>query len=121
MKVIGLYDLKNVFGQIYSMVKAAALKKRYVLFEYSGPDFSKEELKRAIYSEALKFFGEYGLSYAALKLMEYDQVKKRGILRCERSHLEKVLGFLALVDSLDSKPARLIALKSSGTMKSLAP
>ena len=102
------------------MVKAAALKKRYVLFEYSGPSLSTEELKRAIYSEALKFFGEYGLSFAALKLVEYDQEKKEGILRCERSYLEKVLGFMALVDSLDSRPARLKALKSSGTIKSLS-
>ena len=103
------------------MVKAGALKKRYILFRMEGPGIDELKLKHALYSEALKFFGEYGLSFAALKLIEYDPKTQCGILRCERSHLEKVLGFLALVDSLDSKPVRLKALKSSGTIKSLAP
>ena len=101
------------------MVKAAAMRKRYILFEFAGPDLSEEELKFAIGGESLKFFGELGLSYAAIKLMEYDLKTKRGILRCERSYLDKVLGFLALVSALDSKPSRLKALKSSGTIASL--
>ncbi len=101
------------------MVKAAAMRKRYILFEFVGPDLSEEELKFAIGGESLKFFGELGLSYAAIKLMEYDIKTKRGILRCERSYLDKVLGFLALVSSLESKPARLKTLKSSGTIASL--
>ena len=101
------------------MVKAAAMRKRYVLFEYSGPELQEEELKRALGSEALKFFGELGMSYAAFKLLEYDAGTKRGMIRCERSYLEKVLGFLALVSSLDSKPTRLKTIKSSGTIESL--
>jgi RNase P/RNase MRP subunit POP5 len=78
-----------------------------------------ESLKKAIYSEALRFFGEFGLSHVALKLMEFDAGKKIGILRCERTHLEEVLGFLALIDSLDGKSARLISKKSSGTIAGL--
>ncbi len=101
------------------MVKAAALKKRYISFELRGPDMNEETIKRAIYTEALKFFGEFGLSYAALKLVKYDQTKKIGIVRCERSYFDKVLGFLALVSSLEGSSARLVALKSSGTLKSL--
>ena len=100
------------------MVKAASLKKRYILFEFSGPEMDEEQLKRALYAEALKFFGEYGLSYAALKLLSFDKSKKTGIVRCERDYLDKVLGFLALLSSLDGSSARLIALKSSGTLKS---
>lgn len=101
------------------MVKAGALKKRYIKFLLQGPDADKESVKRAIYSEALRFFGEYGLSEAALKLVEYEEKGKTGILRCKRDYLDKVLGFLALVDSLSGTPSRLIALKSSGTLKSL--
>ena len=101
------------------MVKARALKKRYVLFRLQAKDMEEHALKRAIYAEALKFFGELGLSEAALKLVSYDREKKTGILRCERSHLEKVLGFLALVDSLDGSEARLVAIKSSGTIQGL--
>jgi len=101
------------------MVKAGALRKRYILFESKGTEMEEERLKQGIYAEALRFFGEYGLSSVALKLVSYDKAAKTGILRCERSHLEDVLGFLALVESLDSRPARLVAKKSSGTIRSL--
>lgn len=101
------------------MVKAGSLRKRYISFEFRGPDLDEDALKRAIYAEALRFFGEFGLSYAALKLISFDRKEKKGILRCERDYLDKVLGFLALVDSLDGVPVRLIALKSSGTLKAL--
>ena len=101
------------------MVKAGSLRKRYVSFGYLGPDLDEEALKRAIYAEALRFFGELDLSYAALKLISYDRKEMKGILRCERDYLDKVLGFLALVDSLDGAPARLIAARSSGTLKAL--
>lgn len=101
------------------MTKASALKKRYILFRYSGPERDEEGLKRALYAEALRFFGELGLSYVALKLVKYDQKSKTGILRCERGHLDRTLGFLALVNSLDGSDARLSAVRSSGTLKSL--
>lgn len=101
------------------MVKSDALRKRYVLFELKGPAFASDQLKKAIQTEALKFFGELGMSYAALKLVQFDSTTKLGILRCERDYLDKVLGFLALVSSLDGKEARLISKKSSGTIKSL--
>ena len=99
------------------MVKARALKKRYILFRYEGPAKDEESLKRALYAEALKFFGELGLSYVALKLVKFENGK--GIIRCQRSHLDKALGFLALLSSADGSEARFIALKSSGTLKSL--
>lgn len=101
------------------MTKAAALDKRYIAFELRGPDLDEKSLKHALYAEALRFFGEYGLSEAALKLVEFDPSKKRGILRCGRDYKDKVLGFLALLSSLDGTEARLVALKSSGTVKSL--
>jgi len=101
------------------MVKARALKKRYIAFEYRGADAGMDQLKRSIYAEALRFFGEYGLSSVALKLVEYLPEKRVGLLRCERGKLDEVLGFLALVSSLDGKPARLVALRSSGTIRSL--
>ncbi|MFH0884706.1 MAG: Rpp14/Pop5 family protein [Candidatus Micrarchaeota archaeon] len=101
------------------MTKARALKKRYILFEFHGRETDEEALKRSLYAEALRFFGEFGLSCAAVKLVSYDVKSKKGILRCERDYLERVLGFLALLGSLEGAEARLVALKSSGTLKSL--
>ena len=99
------------------MVKARALKKRYILFRYEGPEMDEKSFKHALYKEALRFFGELGLSYAALKLISYKD--RKGILRCERDYLDKALGFLALLSSLDGSEARFIAVKSSGTLKAL--
>ncbi len=101
------------------MVKAGSLRKRYILFKLSSPEFDEEKLKRGLYAQALRFFGEYGLSKVALKLVSCDKVKNKGILRCEREALENVLGFLALVETVDSVQTRPIALKSSGTIKGL--
>lgn len=111
--------LKKLSNSFFSMVKVGALKKRYVLFRLQGPEMEEQALKRAIYGEALKFFGESGLSEAALKLVSYDSAKKTGILRCERGYLEKVLGFLALLNSLDGSEARLVSIRSSGTIHGL--
>lgn len=101
------------------MVKADSLRKRYIIFRYVGSAADEEPLKRSLYAEALKFFGELGLSYAALKLVKFDKNRNIGIIRCQRDYLDKVLGFLALISSLDGSDARFIAVKSSGTLKSL--
>ena len=55
------------------MVKAGAMKKRYIQFKYEGPAMPADEIKRGIYNEAMKFFGELGISYAGLKLLEFDE------------------------------------------------
>ncbi len=101
------------------MAKSGSLRKRYVLFRFRGPIMDEEQLKRALYAEALRFFGELGLSHAALKLVSFDKSAQEGIIRCERGHLETVLGFLALISSLEGSDTRFIAVKSSGTLKSL--
>ena len=106
-------------NMIQPMVKAASMRKRYILFQYAGPEMPQEELKRGIYNEAMRFFGELGISYAGLKLMEYDEKTRQGILRCERSYLDKMLGFMALVSQIDRKDARIRTLKSSGTIAAL--
>ncbi len=99
------------------MVKARALRKRYILFSYEGKSIDETAFKHALYKEALKFFGEFGLSEAALKLISFDG--KAGIIRCERDYCERMSGFLALLSSMDGSDARLRVFKSSGTLKAL--
>lgn len=102
------------------MVRASALKKRYILFEIKGErELTDDEAKFGIYNEALKFFGEFGLSKISLKFIEYDKANKLAIIRCAREHYNDVLGFLALISSLNGKKARTVAKRASGTIKSL--
>jgi ribonuclease P/MRP protein subunit POP5 len=101
------------------MVKAGALRKRYVSFTVKGERFSEDEFKRGFYAEALKFFGEYGLSFVSLKLMSYNPATGAGMLRCARDKIDEVRGFLALVNAVNGKKARVVSEKTSGTIKSL--
>lgn len=96
------------------------LKKRYILFSLEG-DFGEDELSRAIYLYSLKFFGEYGLSKATIKLISLTEKggRKEGILLVNRDSLNEVLGMLALISELDRKPARLAAMRTSGTLAAL--
>lgn len=101
------------------MVAAGAMKKRYILFRLNGQNIDQSKLKNAITKEGLRFFGEFGCSEAAIKLLAFDVKSSCGVLRCRRDYMDKVLGFLALVNSLDGSSARLVSLQCSGTLKSL--
>lgn len=98
------------------MTKAGALRKRYIYFQMTGLELEESEFKKGLYERALKFFGEYGLSFVGLKLMQYDAKTADGIVRCTRDKTEEVLGFLALVNELNGRKARIISKKTSGTL-----
>ena len=98
------------------------MKKRYIACEIrfaDGKNANEDEIKRAIYKEALRFFGEYLLSFVALKLVSIDMNKKTVILRCNRDFVYETLGFLALVNSLDGRKTRMVAIGTSGTIKGI--
>ncbi len=102
------------------MYSALKLKKRYILFQTKSQEkISEEDVKSGLYSFLLKFFGEYGYSKLAYKLLQYDAGKNTGLIRCERSSLYDLLGALALIENLNGKKARAISLASSGTIKTL--
>lgn len=104
------------------MGKADALKKRYIACEVKfaeGPSASEVEIKKGIYNEALRFFGEYLLSFVALKFHAYDPSRHLVVLRCRRNFTYETLGFLALVRSLNGRKARTRARAISGTMKGI--
>ncbi len=94
------------------------MKKRYILFTLKG-DLGKDELSNGIYKYSLRFFGEQGLSTHIVRLMEFDEKKKEGILLVNRDAANSLLGMLALINEMGGKKARIIAKKTSGTIRSL--
>ena len=94
------------------------MKKRYILFSLKG-EMSKDELSNGIYKYSLKFFGEHGLSTHIIRLIEFDEKKKEGILLVNRDAANNLLGMLALINEMGGKPARILAKKTSGTIRSL--
>lgn len=95
------------------VTKARAPKRRHILVE-TKEKTTKEELTRAIYREALRFFGEYGCSFAQIKISEYKPEKNLWVITCSRDYADKVRGFFALIET-----PRVMARKTSGTMKKL--
>lgn len=102
------------------MYSAMKLKKRYIVFKAkSEAKISEEDVKTGFYSFFLKFFGEYGYSKLAYKLLQFNEKQGLGLIRCERSSLYEILGALALIENLNGKKVRTISLASSGTIKTL--
>jgi len=96
-------------------------RRRYLLFQtYSeGGRFRRGELYRAIQNSLTQLFGAYGLSQANLSLLEYDEEKGVGILRCSHRQIDAVKAALVYLQELEGKPATFRTIRTSGTLKSL--
>ena len=94
-------------------------RKRYLLFEVAGGEFSGEQVKRASYDAILSFLGEYGSSLANPKFVSYDAKRKLAVLRCTHTEADKVRAALALATKVAGVPAALRVVKVSGTIAGL--
>lgn len=94
------------------MKKSERPNNRYVLFKVLEKE--PENFEKWLYSEFLKFFGEYGFSKIGFKLIEFNSEKKSGIVRCRRGYETKIIGFLSILEN-----PRVKSIKTSGTIKKL--
>lgn len=97
-------------------------KKRYLAFRIAGPDtdaLSESEVRDGIYESLLSFFGELGFSTLGFKLIRYNHKRKTGIMRCERGRMPLLQAAVALVNELGGKRARIMGIRTSGTILSL--
>ncbi|MFQ6054314.1 MAG: Rpp14/Pop5 family protein [Candidatus Bathyarchaeia archaeon] len=67
----------------------------------------------------LRLYGLHGLSQIAPALLEFDEEKQTGILRCSRSHLRQMRAALAYITSIDGSAAAIRVMRVSGTIKAL--
>jgi ribonuclease P/MRP protein subunit POP5 len=95
-------------------------RKRYIRFRIlSESKFPKERVENAIYRSLLDLFGEYGLSLANPRLVEFDEREQRGVLKCAREEVQKIIASLALVSEIDEVRAAVHTEGISGTLKKL--
>jgi ribonuclease P/MRP protein subunit POP5 len=80
---------------------------------------SKGNIADAVWNAVLQLFGEYGASQANLALIEYDQEKSWGIIRCSHRAVEMVRASIASVTEINEKPVAIHVLRVSGTLKAL--
>lgn len=94
-------------------------KKRYIVFQARGEPLLEREAKDGIFAFLVRFFGEHGYSKLGYKFLQYEPATGFGLARCERASLQELLGAFALMDNVGGKKTRVIALSSSGTVKTL--
>ncbi len=101
------------------MKPSERFKKRYVSFSLSldGAPPARNDAKKIIHEHFLSVFGELGVSMLAFKLVEYDEKKGNGILRCERGRADEAIFCMACLCEVDGKACRLEPLSTSGSIR----
>ena len=93
-------------------------RNRYLVFEaISDSPLKRDEIIRAIQNSCLNFLGELGTSKTGLWLMDWDDGKKKGILKVTHKTVDEVRASMALVKEIGRKPCILRVLGVSGTVK----
>jgi len=96
------------------------MRKRYLAFKIvSEQPVNKRDVADAVWNAVLQLFGEYGASQTNLALIEYDQEKSWGIIRCSHRAVEMVRASIASVTEINEKPVAIHVLRVSGTLKAL--
>ena len=94
--------------------------RRYLAISLDGDDASSEqEVSDALYQAVREIFGEYGVSSIRPRLIEYDEEKREGIVRCDRGSTREMRAALALVTEISNSDVAVRVMAASGTIKSL--
>jgi RNase P/RNase MRP subunit POP5 len=97
-----------------------ASKRRYTAFLLDTEAYvNKKSIYELIMTSIDKLYGSKGIMDSDIKLIEYDEVTKTGILRCTHIFMRSLRTSLAMITNLDSMPISIHVLKTSGTIKSL--
>ena len=94
--------------------------RRYLAISLDGGDaFSEQEISDALYQAVQELFGDFGVSGLRPRLIEYDEEKRVGIVRCDRSHTREMRAALALITEISNSDVAVRVTGVSGTIKSL--
>ncbi len=98
--------------------RASRRKKRYIVFEVLGVEPVKfEELRDAIMGTVRRVYGELGEARLRVKLIEYDEVRRRGILRVRREFKLHALAVLGLTRDFNGRRLLLVPISTTGSLK----
>ena len=93
---------------------------RYIAFEiYSQNQCKQEEVTKALVNNTLRLLGEIGASYANLWVIDFDQKKQSGIVRCSRDAQTQIVADLTTITHINQQQAAMFVLGVSGTLKKL--
>ena len=97
--------------------------KRYVAVRLEGPAaqqaWDEQKMKNELTRALSVVLGVMGMAEAEPSLISFDARSGELVLRAKRGQERKLIAALALVTSFGGRPARLEALRISGTIKRL--
>lgn len=94
--------------------------RRYLKFSVEGSNkFREEEVYDAVQKGVVYLYGVLGLSQIEPVLIRFDEDERRGILRCNRSHLREMRASLSFITSVAGFAAAFHVVRASGTIKAL--
>ncbi|MFH1424164.1 MAG: Rpp14/Pop5 family protein [archaeon] len=91
---------------------------RYLAFELiTNAKFKETDVVKAMVSSILRFHGELGASYTNVWMIEFNEGKQNGIMRCSHTAVQEVVAAVTLITKIDDKDAGFNILGVSGTIK----
>jgi len=78
-----------------------------------------QEIADAIQRGVLHLYGLLGLSQISPVLLEFDEERQAGILRCIHAHLRRMRASLAYVTEIGGSEASITVDRVSGTIRAL--
>jgi len=98
--------------------KTTRARNRYIVFEALTSDrIQLEQLNNAIIDTMRKLYGELGLATTRIRLIDYNEDRRRGIVRVRREYKMHALAILGFLREVSGKRVKLIPLTVTGTLK----
>lgn len=93
-------------------------RDRYIVFEVASSGKPRlEDLEEAIRTVALSVLGATGYVDSRLRLIDYDETSRRGILRVRNTYKYHALAILGLIRRAGRVPVVLVPLSTHGTIR----
>ncbi|MFH1722568.1 MAG: Rpp14/Pop5 family protein [Candidatus Altiarchaeota archaeon] len=93
-------------------------RNRYLAFKVEGSrSFGSEEVGRSIWAVSLRFLGELGVSKTSLRIIEFDEKKQKGIVKCTHKTVAEVRAAIAVISEIEKTKAAVRVIGVSGTIK----
>jgi ribonuclease P/MRP protein subunit POP5 len=92
-------------------------RKRYLVFEIaSSKQIDAGLLENAIREKYKELFGTTNLADSYLKLIYFNNVTNRGIIRIKHIYIDYLISSLALLRKIDNNDILIIPIRTSGTI-----
>jgi len=93
-------------------------RKRYIVFEVlSGERIGEDEVRGALRRAARELLGAPGEALSLMRLVEYDESARRGIVRVRSDYKMHALAVLASIRRIGGRRVMFVPVSTHGTIK----